>query len=110
MKRAFDRIRRRYGQDVYLTPRQGGEAIRVRALLQPILQRRQDGGGAATPLGLVCEERWLYLGPGGTEIRLGDRADCGDLTLTVQQARPIFLGNTPVYWWATLRRGKGAAQ
>lgn len=103
MRRSFDRLRERYGQDVTLTGRKGGEAVRVRAFLQPILHRRETGGAAVTPLGGVSAERWLYLGPGGTEISLGDWVDCGELALAVQQAQAVLLGDTPVYWWATLR-------
>ena len=106
MKRAFDRMRIRYGQEVALTPRQGGETVRVRAFLQPVLRQREEGGAAVTPLGGVSRERWLYLGPGETALQLGDRADCGDLALAVQQARQVFWGDAPVYWWATLRRRK----
>lgn len=107
MKGTFDRIRRRYGQNVALTPRSGGAEARIRAFLQPILRRREEGGTAVTPLGGVSEERWLYLGPGDTEISPGDWVDCGGLALAVQQARPILLGDTTVYWWATLRKRKG---
>ena len=67
---------------------------------------REEGGAAVTPLGGVSRERWLYLGPGETALQLGDRADCGDLALAVQQARQVFWGDAPVYWWATLRRRK----
>ena len=56
MKRAFDRMRIRYGQEVALTPRQGGETVRVRAFLQPVLRQREDGGAAVTPLGGVSRE------------------------------------------------------
>lgn len=107
MTAAFDRLRRRYGQSVTLTPRNGGEPLRMRAFLQPILRRREDGGTAVTPLGGVDEERWLYLGPGGTEVSLGDRVDYRELELVVQQARPVFAEDALVYWWATLRRRKG---
>ena len=89
-----------------MTPRQGGETVRVRAFLQPVLRQREEGGAAVTPLGGVSRERWLYLGPGETALQLGDRADCGDLALAVQQARQVFGGDAPVYWWATLRRRK----
>ena len=107
MKQTFDRLRRQYGQDVTLTARRSGEKVRVRAFLQPILRRREEGGGVVTPLGAVDGERWLYLGPGEAEVALGDWADCGGLELAVQQARPVFLGDTLVYWWATLRSRKG---
>ena len=52
-----DRMRRRYGQEVALTPRQGGETVRVRAFLQPVLRQREEGGAAVTPLGGVSRER-----------------------------------------------------
>lgn len=107
MRRAFDRLRRRYGQSVTLARREGGEEVRTRAFLQPILRQRQKGGAAITPLGGVSEERWLYLGPGETEVRPGDAIECGGLALAVQQARAVYLGDEPIYWWATLRERKG---
>ena len=108
MKQAFDRLRRQYGQSVTLTGRRSGETVRVRAFLQPILRRREDGGTAVTPLGGVNEERWLYLGPGETEAALGDWMDFGGLELAVQQARTVFMGDVPVYRWAGEGRAGGA--
>lgn len=107
MKQSFDRLRRRYGQSVALTGREGGETVHVRAFLQPVLHRQADGEIAVTPLGGVSEERWLYLGPGEMEVALGDRMDCNGLELVVQQTKAVFVGDTLVYRWATLRKRKG---
>ena len=53
----------RYGQSVILTRRETGASLAVRAFVQPVRRQREDLPVAATPLGAVSRQRWLYIGP-----------------------------------------------
>lgn len=110
MRARLEGILAQYGQEVLLTPREGGEEAPVRAFLQPILKRREDLPAAATPLGAVSQQRWLYIGSGGRPLAPGDRAVWGGLRLTVQEARIVPWKDEPLYCWALLRPGKEAAE
>lgn len=99
----------RYGQTVALTPCGGGSALEIRAFLQPVLKEREAPPVAVTPLGPVCEHRWLYIGPAGVDVSAGDRMDWGEARLTVQEAQPVSWGDEILYRRAILRREKEMA-
>lgn len=109
MRDLFAALLSRYGQQVRLTRRRTGEEVSGRAFLQPVLRRTEEAP-AATPLGAVSEQRWLYIGGGAQPLAPGDRVDSGALRLVVREARPIYLGDELVYHWALLRRRKEAAE
>ena len=94
----------RYGQSVILTRRETGASLAVRAFVQPVRRQREDLPVAATPLGAVSRQRWLYIGSGRQEISPGDRAACGAERLVVQEARPVRWGDEVLYYWAVLRQ------
>lgn len=106
MTARLERLMRTYGQSVALTRRGAGAPVQVRAFLQPVLKRREDLPAAATPLGAVSRQRWLYIGSGRQEIAPGDLAACGETRLVVQEARPVRWGDEILYYWAMLRREK----
>lgn len=59
MRRAWKRILYRYGQDVVLN--RGGERRRVKALIQPVLDKSREQE-EPSPLGVGRQEQFLYLG------------------------------------------------
>ena len=65
---------------------------------------------AASPLGAVSRERWLYLGGGGQPLTPGDRVDTGELALVVQEAGTVFWRDEALYQRAILRRRREAAE
>lgn len=99
----------RYGQTVTLIPGCGGEALETRAFLQPLLKERDTLPVAVTPLGPVSEQRWLYIGRAGVEIRAGDRMTCGEMRLVVQEVRDIYWRDEMLYRRAVLRWKKEEA-
>lgn len=99
----------RYGQTVTLTPRGGGNTLEIKAFLQPILKERAEPPAAVTPLGPVCEHRWLYIGPAGVDVSAGDRMGWEETRLTVQEAQPVSWGDETLYRRAILRREKEVA-
>ncbi len=99
----------RYGQSAVVEARGTGEHFPVRAFIQPSLQEREDVPLSATPLGAVSRQRWLYIGGAETPLSPGDHVVSHGLDLTVQEARPLYCGDTLLYHWALLRRRKEAA-
>lgn len=101
----FDRIRRRYGQEVELHG-QEGEPVRVRAFVQPIREQGEDRWQVTpTPLGLRRRERFLYLGPAEPdleEMREGWLVWSGR-KWEIQSCQPVWLGGEVLYQWAVLR-------
>lgn len=109
MKARLERAMERYGQTVTLVPRDGSETQEVRAFLQPILKEQAEPPVAVTPLGPVCEHRWLYIGKAGVEIKVGDRMSCGGTQLVVQESQPVYWQDNVLYRRAILRREKESA-
>ena len=50
---------------------------------------------------------WLYLGQAALET--GDRVHWEDRAFRVRSSRPYYIGETLVYWWASLEAAKEAA-
>lgn len=109
MRDCLERVIERYGQMVTLVPGDGGAALETHAFVQPVLREQTDPPVAVTPLGPVSEQRWLYIGRAGVEVRVGDRIVCGEMRLAVQEARPVCWQDEILYRRATLRREKETA-
>jgi len=109
MRTRLEGILSAYGQTVTLIPRDGGEERSFSAFLQPVLKNREDLPVAATPLGAVNEQRWLYVGPAGQEIRPGDGIRFDRLRLAVQETETVYFQNAPLYTRAMLRQEKERA-
>ena len=62
-----------------------------------------------TPLGAVNEQRWLYIGPAGLKLDVGDRMRCGGMRLIVQEAMTVRFREEALYCRAVLRQEKEAA-
>ena len=109
MRARLERIMERYGQAVELVPRDGGDVREVRAFVQPLLKEQAEPPVAVTPLGPVCEERWLYIGPAGTAVSAGDQVGCGGERFAAQESRFVYWQDEILYRRAVLRRKKEAA-
>ena len=103
MDKEWRGILSRYGQDVQVFSPEEEHGNRVRAFLQPLLEREKEQT-VPSPLGLRREDRLLYLGPPDVPLAsresrviwLGRRYE-------VQNAHPIAGAGTVHHWWAVLR-------
>lgn len=109
MRARFEGLLERYGQKVLLRRREDGAEISVRAFVEPVLRQREEPSAAPTPLGAASGQRWLYIGRGGQDLRMGDWVDCGGLRLVVQEACAVCWQDEVFYWRAVLRPRKEAA-
>lgn len=100
---------RLHGQEISVVRRESGEEAAVRGFLQPLLKEREDPPATVTPLGVVNEQRWLYIGPAGLKLDAGDRMRCGDVRLIVQEAMTVRFREEALYCRAILRQEKEAA-
>lgn len=99
----------RYGQTAALVPGDGGQPREIRAFLQPVRKDRAAPPAAATPLGPVSEQRWLYIGRAGTAVAAGDQIVWNGPRLAVQEVQDIYWQDEILYRRAILRRAKEAA-
>lgn len=109
MRAKLEEIIRLHGQEISVVRREGGEEEAVRGFLQPLLKEREDPPAAVTPLGAVNEQRWLYIGPAGLKLDVGDRMRCGGMRLIVQEAMTVRFREEALYCRAVLRQEKEVA-
>lgn len=96
----------RHGQRVTVERDETTEEIR--AFLQPILEKSEENPTAVTGIGAVDGRLWLYLGQAALET--GDRVCWENRAFRVRSSRPYYIGETLVYWWASLEAAKEAAE
>ena len=106
MKARLEEIMRSFGQTGSLSSRENEEVTQFQAGLQPVLKQRDDLPAAATPLGAVNGQRWLYVGPAAQKISEGDRVYLNDIHLTVQEVTAVYFRNEILYNRAVLRQEK----
>ena len=109
MRAQLEAIMKEHGEDLLLVRRESGEEIPVRAFLLPFLKEREDLPVTATPLGVVSDQRWLYIGPAATELEPGDWIRFQGECYAVQEAMTICFRREAIYGRAILRRKKKGA-
>lgn len=101
MTRWVERILARYGQEV--TVERGGTAEAVRAFLQPVTERGEDGPEPSA-IGQLDGRLWLYLGR--TALEEGDTVCWDGRRLRVRSGRPHYIGGELSHWRAVLERAR----
>ncbi len=105
MRARFGRLLEKYGQTVYFCPGGTAEKIPAKAFIQAMNEGRGEWRQKLpSPLGLVPQDRFLYLGSpevpldgsgGGTILWQGKK-------LKVLAAQAVWVGDAISHWWATL--------
>ncbi len=101
MTRWVDEILRRYGQELILE----GKEEPVRAFLQPLTERREEGP-EPSPIGGLDGRLWLYLGKAA--VRAGDQVCWNGRRFRARSGRPHFIGPELSHWRAVLERAREA--
>ena len=101
MTRWVERILAQYGQEVAVE--QTGQT--VRAFLQPIPERREDGPEPSA-IGRLDGRLWLYLGR--TALETGDTVLWAGRRFRARSGRPFYIGRRLSHWRAVLERAREA--
>ena len=99
-------ILRRYGQTVTVRNIDGEQA--AKAFLQPVVQKGERVPSAITGIGTMDERLWLYIGQ--TALNAGDQIVWNKMACRVQSSRLYSIGESTMYWWASLEQEREAAK
>lgn len=106
----FAGILARYGRDVTVYTGEVPEGVTLRAFFQPV----RDRGTAQTvpsPLGIVKQDRFIYLGPPGQPLDDLCRVEVDGEVYGLEAAHPVHIGQVCSHWWAIFtRRGREVAR
>lgn len=98
MKKMADGIFRQYGTAMLLTS--GNTAKRIRGFFQPVRSKSwQSMVNAATPLGEIPRGQYVYMGPAGTEVAIGDLLEVSGKSYLFRRVEPYYYGDEAVYIW-----------
>ena len=106
MKDWIQEILTRHGQMVTIRMADGDAA--TRAFIQPVTERWEQMPDEMTALGGIDARLWLYLGRSAVET--ADRILWNGMEFRVRSSRPYYVGETMLYWWASLEQAKEAAE
>lgn len=102
MEAEFNAVLRRLGRPVTVED-PGGETAQVRALIQPVRDRREEQS-SPSPLGGLRKDRFLYLGQAHVPLRDGGAVEEEGTRYRIVSAHPVRSGGgETAYWWALLR-------
>lgn len=110
MRAQWEQCLARFGQLVRLIRKMDGDSLEIRAFVQPVRKEREVLPAAASPLGAVSRQRWLYLGSAEYEIAPGDTVELDATRLVAQETQMVYWAEKPLYFRAILRREKEAAR
>ena len=96
----------RHGQMVTIRMTDGDAA--TRAFIQPVTERQEQNPEEQTGLGAIDGRLWLYLGRSTVETT--DRILWNGMEFRVRSSRPYYMGETMLYWWASLELMREAAE
>jgi len=106
MKNCIREIMERCGQTV--TIRNGETTQTAQAFLQPVTKQGEQMPDSMCGIGALDGRLWLYLGQ--AEVRPGDNILWNGQTFRVRSNREYHLGETSLYWWASLETEREAAE
>ena len=101
--RAFRAVVDKYGQPVRVFTAEGAGTA-CRAFVQPLWEKKDRWQTVPTPLGAMCPDRWLYLGPPETPLEglEGGYLQMGERRFAVMRAQPVYVGGEVSHWRAVL--------
>lgn len=98
MRKMADGIFRQYGTTMVLT--HGGTAGKVRGFFQPVRSKSvQSMVSSATPLGEIPRGQYVYMGPAGTPVSIGDLLEVQGRQFLLRRVEPYYYGEETVYLW-----------
>jgi hypothetical protein len=96
MQRKIEKILDTYGVSV---TRKGEEAT-YRGFFQPVRSKSwQYLEGNYSPLGEVPRGQYVYIGPAGQVIDVGETLEVGGKEYMVRRVEPVYYGEEIAYFW-----------
>lgn len=96
MKHIIDSMLRRYGTRVQIS----GTGETVRGFFQPVMSTSwQSMSKEATPLGILSQGQYTYIGPADSPIREGDLLSVGGRQYLVRRSEVYYHQEQPLYQW-----------
>lgn len=98
MRKMAEGIFRQYGTAMTLTNGTGEQ--KIRGFFQPVRSKSwQSMVSAATPLGEIPRGQYVYIGPAGVAVEIGDQLEVGGRTYLFRRVEPYYYGDEAVYIW-----------
>lgn len=98
MRQMVEKLMRQYGTDVTIL--HGGESRAVRAFFQPVQSTSwQSMAETASPLGMVSQGQYSYIGPAGEALEPGDILRLGEKSYLLRREEVFCAAGEPVYRW-----------
>lgn len=101
MRKMMDSVLRRHGIEMQLVQRD--KTVTVKAFFQSS-NRSED---KVTPLGIVPQGKYLYIGPAEQEVSVDDQLIIDGTAYLVTRAEKYLDGKGIVYRWAVCKRKGG---
>lgn len=98
MKKMVDGILKQYGSTITLEC--SGSTVTVKGFFQPVRSKSwQSLTNTATPLGEIPRGQYVYIGPSGTPVAMGDMLTIGGETYIFRRVEPYYYGEEQIYLW-----------
>lgn len=105
---SIEKILRKFGRTVYLSSSDGWRSEKFSALIQPLRYKTKLYlSGERTPIGVNRNDVYLYIGPPShdlTKLSGEFRINGADSKYIADKTEKIYLGDSPVYIWAVIRK------
>lgn len=105
----IEKYLKKLGRTVYLSGSDGWRSESYRALVNPIRYKTKLYlSGEYTPIGKNTNDLYLYVGPVKHDLSRLDLSfrlrDSEGNSYIVDKAEKVYVGETPVYIWAVIRK------
>lgn len=98
----------RWGRSIFIKGADGWESPLFNAFIQPLRYKNKLYlYGDYTPIGINKNDLYLYIGPPSRDLSKLDstyRLYDGEFLYLIDRAEKVYLGNTPQYVWAVIRK------
>ena len=72
----------------------------VKGFFQPARTKSwQNTSAEATPLGMVSQGQYVYIGPAGQQVQTGETLEVGQKDYMLRRVEPVYYGEEIAYYW-----------
>lgn len=105
----IENLLRTFGRTIYLSGADGWKSEKFNAFIQPLRYKTKlYMSGDHTPIGINNNDVYLYIGAPNHDLTKLDETyrinDSENNKYMIDKSEKIFIGNTPLYIWAVIRK------